>query len=107
MLKRSLQAEITLCLGYNSGDQFDGAVVIFAGQDDPYPAYLDTGGARLQRHIDRAQVLLNGFHRASSRKVPHFLGVSGDFAFPNLRVGPARRPSFGDAVASEPVYGIY
>jgi hypothetical protein len=35
MLKRSLQAEMTLYLGYNSGDQFDDAVVIFAGQEDP------------------------------------------------------------------------
>jgi hypothetical protein len=34
VLKRSLQAEMTLYLGYNSGDQFDGAVVIFAVQDD-------------------------------------------------------------------------
>jgi hypothetical protein len=35
MIKRSLQADMTLYLGYNSGDQFDGAVVVFAGQDDP------------------------------------------------------------------------
>jgi hypothetical protein len=35
VLKRSLQAEMTLYLGYNSGDQFDDAVVIFAGQEDP------------------------------------------------------------------------
>jgi hypothetical protein len=32
MMKRSLHVEMTLYLGYNSGDQFDGAVVIFAGK---------------------------------------------------------------------------
>jgi len=26
---------MALYLGYNFGDQFDGAVVVFAGQDDP------------------------------------------------------------------------
>jgi hypothetical protein len=35
VLKRSLQAEMTLYLDYNSGDQFDGAVVIFAGKTTP------------------------------------------------------------------------
>jgi len=42
VLTRSLQSEITLYHGSNSADQFDCAVVIFAGQDDPdigaYPA---------------------------------------------------------------------
>src|SRR4029077_19124799 len=33
VLKRCQCAEMTLYLGYNAGDQFDGAVVIFAGQD--------------------------------------------------------------------------
>jgi len=35
VLKRSLQAEMTLYLGYNSGDQFDDAVVTFAGNKTP------------------------------------------------------------------------
>jgi hypothetical protein len=45
VLKLSLQAEMTLYLGYNSGDQFDGAVVIFRGARRPaisgaYPTSL-------------------------------------------------------------------
>ena len=57
MLKRSLQAEMTLYLRYNSGDQFNSAVVIFAGKTTPdtgaYPASLDLTGLRTSptRHV--------------------------------------------------------